>query len=363
MNELLIDSNSIFFFCSSLLNLGVFFYLQQNIIKTRRNVLMIGTLMGFVWMIFFWFEYSIDISSPLRNLLHSESFGVVFWAITGGSLIFTIVVIVLIIIEFNELLSLKVKQATSQLKVNNEKLKETLRFERDMFDIIGHELRTPLSIARNAIFLTNKYLNLKDFEPERARIYSATALKHTQKEVDLLNTLLTATKLENNKLELLPSKVNVVEVINNSLLEFKGTAREKELEIIKDIPAESIIWIDKARLQEIIDNLIDNAIKYTDKGFVEIALKDLKTKVIFSVSDSGKGIPEKHIKSLGKKFYRVDNYVNKVGGNVDIVRPGGTGLGLYITFSLIKAMNGKIEITSRTGKGSCFKVSLPKRKK
>jgi signal transduction histidine kinase len=232
-----------------------------------------------------------------------------------------------------------------------------------MFDIIGHELRTPLSIARNAIFLTNKYLNLKDFEPEKARIYSATALKHTQKEVDLLNTLLTATKIDNNKLELLPSKVNVVEVINNSLLEFKGRAKEKDLEVIKDIPAESILWVDKARLQEIIDNLIDNAIKYTDKGFVEITLKDLKTKVIFSVSDSGKGIPKRYIKSLGKKFYRVDNYVNKVESHVDIVRPGGTGLGLYITFCLIKVMGGTIEITSEEGKGSCFKVELPKKEK
>jgi signal transduction histidine kinase len=182
--------------------------------------------------------------------------------------------------------------------------------------------------------------------------------------VDLLNTLLTATKIDNNKLELLPSKVDVVEVINNSLLEFRGRAKMKGLELINDIPAESILWVDKARLQEIIDNLIDNAIKYTDKGFVEITLKDLKTKVIFSVTDSGKGIPEKYIKSLGKKFYRVDNYVNKMKeSHIDVVRPGGTGLGLYVTFSLIKVMGGTIEITSKEGEGSCFKVSLPKRGK
>ena len=363
MNELLIDSKSIFLFSSSLLNLGVFFYLQQNKIKVKKKALMIGTFMVFLWMILSWFEHSIDIGSPLRDLLNSKSFNTVFWVISGGGLVFTFVVIVLIIKEFNELLSLKVRQATMQLRVNNEKLKETLRFERDMFDIIGHELRTPLSIARNAIFLTNKYLNLKDYEPEKARIYSATALKHTQKEVDLLNTLLTATKLDSNKLELLPSKVNVVEVINNSLLEFKGKALEKDLELIKDIPSESLLWVDKARLQEIIDNLIDNAIKYTDKGFVEIKLRDFKSKVIFSVSDSGKGIPKRYIKCLGKKFYRVDNYVNKVEGNVDIVRPGGTGLGLYITFSLIKVMGGTIKITSRTGKGSCFEVSLQKQRK
>jgi signal transduction histidine kinase len=238
-----------------------------------------------------------------------------------------------------------------------------------MFDIMGHELRTPLSIARNAIFLTNKFLHSKDFEIEKARNYSATALKHTQKEMDLLNTLLTATKIDNNRLELHPVEINIVEIINNSLLEFKRKAKEKGLDLIINIPKESIVWVDKARTQEIIDNLIDNAIKYTDKGFVEIILRDFKSKVSFSVTDSGKGIPKRHIKHLGKKFYRVDNYVNKVDKNhkdlenhthLDVVRPGGTGLGLYVTFCLIREMNGTIKITSAENKGTTFAITIPK---
>jgi signal transduction histidine kinase len=322
---------------------------------------MIGTFAGFLWMIISWFEYSIDISSPLRDLLNHESFGIVFWAITGGSLIFTFVVIVLIIKEFNELLSLKVRQATSQLRINNEKLRETLKFERDMIDIMGHELRTPISIARNAIFLTNRYLNGNDIDLAKARNYSATALKNTQKEVDLLNTLLTATKIDNNRLELHPEQVDLVKVVNGSMLEFVRKAKEKGLELTKVLPKDSIVWLDKARIQEVMDNLIDNAIKYTEKGFVDIELKNYKSRVVFCVSDSGKGIPQIHIKKLGKKFYRVDNYVDKKG-DLDIVRPGGTGLGLYVTFSLVKEMGGTIKITSKERKGSCFKVSLPKKK-
>lgn len=324
---------------------------------------MIGVFACFLWMILSWFEYSIDLSSPFRDLLKIESFSIVFWVITSGSLIFTFIVIVLIIKEFNELLSLKVKQATAQLRANNEKLRETLRFERDMSDILGHELRTPLSIARNAIFLTNKYLNLEEPDLLKAKNYCSTALKNTQKEVELLNTLLTSTKIDNNKLEIHLSEVNIADIIKNSIYEFENKAKKKGLNLIRRIPNKCFVETDKARFQEITDNLIENAIKYTDKGFVEIKLKILKTNILFIVKDSGKGIPKKHIKNLGKKFYRVDNYIKKESNSnsqIDIVRPGGTGLGLYVTFSLIKALQGSIKIKSDEGKGSIFKVSIPK---
>ena len=103
---------------------------------------------------------------------------------------------------FNKILSEKIKTAIKKLEVKNIKLAETLRFERDMFDILGHELRTPLSIARNAIYINESLLKEPDKNLLKIQEYNSTALRNSEKEIELLNTLLSATKIDNNKLEL-----------------------------------------------------------------------------------------------------------------------------------------------------------------
>ena len=146
--------------------------------------------------------------------------------------------------------------------------------------------------------------------------------------------------------------------MENSLSEFQSKAKNKGLNLTIEKPSKAIIFADNSRTHEITDNLIDNAIKYTDKGDIKISIKLYKKNVVFEVADSGKGIPKKYIPNLGKKFYRVDNYVDS-SKNFNIVRPGGTGLGLYVTYGLAKAMNAQVHVSSEENKGSKFSVSFP----
>ena len=260
--------------------------------------------------------------------------------------------------HFNKTLHSKIDFATTQLKNKNEKLTETLRFERDMFDILGHELRTPLSIARNAIYINEDLLNVSSPNIAKIREYNSTALRNSQKEINLINTLLSATKIDNNKLDLNPDKIDLVDIVQNSLADFQNKATEKGLKIVLNTPKKALVFADTSRTHEITDNLIDNAIKYTSGGVIQISIKPFNNKVVFSVKDSGKGIPKKCIPNLGKKFYRVDNYVDS-NSNFNIVRPGGTGLGLFVTYGLAKAMNCKINVLSAENHGSKFSVSFP----
>jgi len=114
-------------------------------------------------------------------------------------------------------------------------------------------------------------------------------------------------------------------------------------------------YADRIRVMEILDNLIGNVVKYTDKGRIDIQARSKGENVQISVRDTGKGIPKGDIPKLGSKFYRANNYSGS-----KIVRPGGTGLGLYVTFRLVKLMGGKINVKSEEGKGSTFTFTLPR---
>ena len=154
----------------------------------------------------------------------------------------------------------------------------------------------------------------------------------------------------------------MLDVIHDSIEGQKGLSHEKRIPIRFNKP-EKMIWgfADRVRAQEIIDNLLSNAIKYTPKGYVEIKIKEEDKNVIIAVKDTGMGIREEDIPRLGKKFFRARQYVkNHDGADNKVVRAGGTGIGLYVTFNYTKLLNGTIDIKSTYGKGSTFTVTLPK---
>jgi len=132
-----------------------------------------------------------------------------------------------------------------------------------------------------------------------------------------------------------------------------------------EVPIE--VFGDRIRLPEVVDNLLSNAVKYTQKGYVELTIdSDTDDKfIIVKVKDSGPGMPKEAIPHLGTKFFRVQQHLEKVHkdvekGSTQIVRPGGTGLGLYVTFGLVKMMNGSVTVESELGKGSTFTIKIPK---
>lgn len=263
--------------------------------------------------------------------------------------------------KFNETLEVSIKKATKELDKKNKMLARNLQYERDIIDILGHELRTPLTIARNAIALNKNLLTKEKGVHPKIVEYTDMAKENIDREIMTLETLLAVTKIDNNKMEINFEKVDLLDVINDSFAGLEGKAKDKGLKLINNLKQIIYIKADRAKIQEISDNLIDNAIKYTEKGSVSVDVKEEDTKYILTITDTGIGISKEELKHLGKKFYRVNNYIRSgKKEDLQIVRPGGTGLGLYVTFTLINLMEGKYEVNSKLGEGTCFTLTFEK---
>jgi two-component system sensor histidine kinase VicK len=231
-----------------------------------------------------------------------------------------------------------------------------------MVDVMGHELRTPITIVRNALLvLKSKLKEGEKLTPRQVLGYVEKSIESTRREITLVETLLSATKIESNRVQLLLTKTDMVDVINDSMEAHKQSAIEKKLKVIYQRPKKDYwAYADRTRTQEIMDNFFSNAVKYTPKGSITITIDQDKRFVSISVKDTGAGIHSSDLKHLGKKFYRAKQYLNnKNGTDNKVVRPGGTGLGLYVSFNLIRIMHGKITIKSKLGQGSTFTMSLP----
>ncbi|MBN1618716.1 hypothetical protein JW887_05260 [Candidatus Dojkabacteria bacterium] len=262
------------------------------------------------------------------------------------------------------------RKAVLELDKKISALKEARRKERDIIDIMGHELRTPMSIIQ----LSHKYIRekilpkaMENRDPtslEKLEKYQDRLEESIKREICLLETLSGVTKVDNGKLELRKEPVNILEIIETGIQEQKKNAEEKNLRLSFKKPGKNKVTpevnADKVRIQQIFDNLLSNAVKYTSKGGVKVTVDNDSDYVKVDVQDTGEGIPEEAIKNLGKKFFRVNQYIkdSKEAGK-EIVRPGGTGLGLYLTFSLVKAHGGKIWVESQVGKGSIFHFTVP----
>jgi signal transduction histidine kinase len=254
--------------------------------------------------------------------------------------------------NFNKSLKQKVDLQTEELQIKVKQLQEARKKESDMIDIMGHELRTPATVVKLNVSLLEKYI--KD-NPEEFKKYIKRIKQAVETEISLINTLLTSAKLEGNKIEVKKEKVDVKEEIEMSIHGHECELN-KNTRLISNIQRNlGYVYADRVRVAEVLNNLIGNAIKFTEKGNIVIIAKSDNSKVTVSVKDCGKGISKKNIPKLGEKFFRVDNYLES-----DIVRPGGTGLGLYITFKLVRLMGGIITVESKVGEGSTFIFTLPK---
>lgn len=275
--------------------------------------------------------------------------------------------------QFANTLQKKVDDATSDLKQANDNLatalkqvQEARRRERDMMDVMGHELRTPISIVRNALAMLDRESKLASatgstsVSPVILKKYVEMGLESARREIRLIETLLSATKVDASRLQLYLARVDFRDVVNDGLEGQRFHIAKKPLEIVYSQPSEDIaVYCDRTRVQEVMDNFLSNAVKYTMRGSITIKTWSDENYGWISVSDTGIGVHEEDLKKLGKKFFRARQYL----GNDDdtkVVRPGGTGLGLYVTFELIRIMGGKLFINSTIGQGTTFTFSMPK---
>lgn len=255
--------------------------------------------------------------------------------------------------RFSEVLQQKLDVATKELQEQKAEVEDRYRTERDMIGIMGHELRTPLTTARGflEIVLTkskqdpnvpiSEYLHYLD------NVYSAF-----KREVDLVQTMLSTSHVDNHKLNLDLIEVDLEHIIQGTMQDFNPEAEKKGL-ILEYHPSENLPHIksDPSRTIEVTNNLVSNAVKYTDKGRIDVYTSYDDQYAYFSVKDTGQGISEQELPNIGKKFYRVENYLSP---SKSIVRPGGTGLGMYIVKAIMEAAGGQLRIESKIGEGSNF---------
>lgn len=253
---------------------------------------------------------------------------------------------------FNKSLQEKVNEQTKELQIKVKELEEARKKEADMIDIMGHELRTPATVVKLNVELLEKFI---ESNPAEFKKYIDRIKKSVETEIGLINTLLTSAKLEGNKVEIRHDNVDIKAEIEMAVHGHEIDFEEKGIQFNNNVnPNTPNVYVDKVRVVEILNNLISNAIKYTQKGNVTVSTKYDDNFVTVSIQDTGKGIPRENLPKLGEKFYRVDNYLGS-----EIVRPGGTGLGLYVTLGLVRLMGGDIWVESEIGKGSTFSFTLP----
>jgi len=231
--------------------------------------------------------------------------------------------------------------------VTEEKRVEAIK--RDFVANVSHELRTPLaSIKGYAETLLDGALE------DKATLKNFLTIidRHANRMTALIEDLLTLSMLESHQMPMSFESLDIKGLINSVIQGFEKQAKDKDIELIMNIGIEiPKITADKDRLEQVIVNLVDNAVKYTNKGTVRVLAEKSDDMLQVNVEDTGIGIPEKDIPRIFERFYRVDK-----GRSREL---GGTGLGLAIVKHIIQGHNGKIWVKSQPGKGTTFSFTIP----
>lgn len=226
-------------------------------------------------------------------------------------------------------------------------IKEAMDMKRNLLVNASHELKTPLTAIRG---FAETLLTIEQDEEKRRflGIIERNALRLT----NLTSDLLLLSKMESNRSPIEVSEICLDELIESCAELFKDKAAGKDLKLTLDLNTNFLITTDAYKLEQILINLIDNAIKYTDKGFVEVESTERGDDVLVLVRDSGRGIAPEKLQKVFERFYTVDKSRSR--------SLGGTGLGLSIVKHVAELLHGEVSAESKLYRGSVFTLTLPK---
>ena len=235
-------------------------------------------------------------------------------------------------------------------KSDIEYLKRLQTMRSEFLANVSHELRTPIFAIQGYIeTLLNGAINDENVNKN----FLGKANQHTLSLNNLLNDLIDISMIESGEMRMSFRYFKIDEYLKNLVNEFIPTANDKNLELIY-IPVNENLQLfgDKERLRQVVVNLINNAIKYTESGKIEVLVEEELKYGKIIIRDTGIGIPEDDAKRIFERFYRVDKARSRA--------VGGTGLGLAIVKHIIEAHGSKIEVKSQIDKGSEFSFRLKK---
>lgn len=232
-----------------------------------------------------------------------------------------------------------------------ENLAQANRMKSEFIDIVSHQLRAPLSNLNWAIdFLSSQRIESLS---EKQKEYLGIVQENVGRMRELIGDLLVVSRLETGKLPLEKEKFSINQTIKKVVSEFnsfiKASNVEVELNLAPDLP---LAVADSSKIKSVIENLLDNAIRYIEEsGRVTIRTSSLDHKIRFEVEDTGVGIPKSEHNYVFKKFFRAKSALRN--------QTRGSGLGLYICKSIIQRSGGNIGFSSEPSKGSTFWFTLP----
>ncbi len=258
----------------------------------------------------------------------------------------------------------ELQKLSEELKAKNIQLDELNHFKTQLLSLASHQVKSPLSVIKQyvSLILDKTYggdvLEPMEGEPSTrsaGKVQVKETLAKVKKSADgligLINTLLDLRKVEEGKMDYKFAPVDLVEIVSGVVEELRPLAAQNKLEFTLTAPAEKImINADAIKLKQVIQNITDNAIKYTPSGYIKVVIEKKEGSVIVSAQDSGRGIPADLLPHLFEEFIRDEKVKQEILG---------TGLGLYIARRIVEAHGGKIWAESDgEGKGSTFFVVL-----
>ncbi len=225
-------------------------------------------------------------------------------------------------------------------------MKELERIKRDLVSSVSHELRTPLTSIKGFAE------TLEEEVDEKNRHYVEIIQRNTDRLINIVRDLLLLSQMDEAAAEIEVEQVDLKKLAENTVRIFDSQLKEKGLalkvEIEPDLPA---IPADPFKIEQILINLLDNAIKYTDRGEVRLVLRREDRNIMIEVHDTGIGIPKNKLSRIFERFYVVDKSRSR--------KTGGTGLGLSIVKHIVLLHGGEITVESDPGQGSTFLIRLP----
>jgi signal transduction histidine kinase len=246
----------------------------------------------------------------------------------------------------------EIQKANKQLQVANYHLKQLDEAKSEFMSIASHQLRTPLAGIMGYLSM----LQEGDFgamTPDQSKVI-ADVFDGSRRLIRMVNLFLNVTRIEAGRFKLNITKVDIVKVIQSEVKELRPTTAKKKLKLNFIVPKEKIpqLNVDEDKIKDVVLNLVDNAIKYTEKGGITVTVQKKDNNVLIIVKDTGVGINPTDAEKLFSKFVR--------GSGISRLSPDGSGLGLFIARKIVDAHKGKIWAESEgEGKGSKFSVELP----
>jgi len=247
-----------------------------------------------------------------------------------------------------------VKERTNELQKAKEKAEESDHLKSAFLANMSHEIRTPM----NAIIGFSNLLNNKEFNRKKRKELISYIIRGSNTLLHLINDIIDISKIEAGQLN-----INKKEFFINELFDDLFSVYKEKMKLYKNIELKIIkndinqnLNTDKLRIQQVLINLIDNSLKFTEKGFVEVVYKidKVSNEVIFHVKDSGIGITEEQQKNIFNRFIKLEKNDEKLYR--------GAGLGLSISKHIVELLGGKIWVESELNKGSVFYFTIPFKK-